>query len=158
MRKRAQPAPRTTWILVCDASRARLFSSNEGKNGMEWSLLEELDHPESRAKGEEINTDKPGRVQQIGPGGMRAGMEPSTPPKEVEADRFAHHLSERLDKARTQNSYDRLILVAAPSFLGLMRGILSGPVKKTISASVAKDYTHTDERELQERLAEHLSS
>jgi len=68
-------------------------------------------------------------------------MEFRTPPREVEAQRFARELAELLRLARTRNEYDKLVLVAAPAFLGELRGVLDNTVAGSVRAAVAKDYT-----------------
>ncbi|MBI4515832.1 MAG: host attachment protein [Deltaproteobacteria bacterium] len=143
-----------TWILISDASRARLFSTS-GKL-KPWALVREFDHPESRAKGLEIMADKPGRVKQSMGSGSRPAMAPPTPPKEVEAEHFAQQLAGVLADGHGHNAYARLILVAPPWFLGLLRKVLSAPVSKRIVASLDKDYTQLHQRDLPERLAEVL--
>ena len=42
----------TTWILVSDMSRARLFASELRE--LEWTLVEEFEHPEGREKSGQI--------------------------------------------------------------------------------------------------------
>jgi protein required for attachment to host cells len=143
----------TTWILVGDASRARLFSTN-GK-GKPWQLVKEFEHPESRLKGLDIMADRPGRMQQSTTG-AKPGMEPGTPPKEVEAIRFAQSLAGEIQTAHGRNAFESLVLVAPPDFLGLLRQSLSNPVHKRIRHTVAKDLTQVPERELPERLADTL--
>lgn len=144
----------STWILVSDASRARVFATN-GK-GRPWTLVRELAHPESRLKGMEIMADKPGRVQQRVGAKNRPGMEPPTPPKEVEAEHFAEQLAHVLADGHGRNAYSRVILVAPPHFLGLLRQAVNGQVSKCVSASLDKDLTDLKEHELPERLAELL--
>src|ERR1700738_1149742 len=53
-----------TWILFADASNARLYQSQAP--GRDLSLLRELSHPESRAKGMGLGTDPPGRGREGG--------------------------------------------------------------------------------------------
>ena len=83
----------TTWILVCDASRARLFA--ETGPGRAFSLLASFEHPSSREHVRELMADANGRKPVGGsrgagvngrPGGFhgRPGAEPDTDPKEVE--------------------------------------------------------------------------
>ena len=144
----------STWILISDASRARLFATN-GKLKV-WTLVQELDHPASRAKGVDIMSGAPGRTQQSSGLGSRPAMEPPTPPKEVEAEHFAQQLAAVLEHGHGRNAFSRLILVAPPQFLGLLRKTLSAQVSKRVIASVDKDYTQLQERELPERLGEVL--
>jgi protein required for attachment to host cells len=143
-----------TWILVADASRARLFAIGSKVN--HWSLRKEFAHPASAAKVSEILTDKAGRVQQRMATGKRSAVETPTSPKETEAKRFAHELAAELVREHGRNSYSRLVLVAAPQFLGLLRACISAPVMKCVVATVHKDLTHVPERELPERLRDEI--
>lgn len=143
-----------TWILVADASRARLFAT-AGK-AQPWSLLREFAHPESAAKVSEIMADKAGRVQQRVASGNRSGMEAPTSPKETEAKRFAHELAAELARSHGRNAYTRLVLVAPPQFLGLLRAQLGAPVAKCVVSSVDKDLTQVNDRELPDRLRESI--
>ncbi len=68
------------WVLVADASRARIFSVPE-KDGKPWTLEKEFEHPESRAKATDLTTDVPGRVKQSFGQGSRPAMEEPTDPK-----------------------------------------------------------------------------
>ncbi len=144
----------TTWILICNASRARVFST-PGR-GRPWTLIQELTHPESRLKGQAISADKPGRVQQMAGAGSRPAMEPPTPVKEVEAQRFAEHLAKVVENGHGHNTYTRLVLVAPPHFLGLLRQALSDQVTKRVTRGVDKDFTMLREDELPARLADAL--
>jgi protein required for attachment to host cells len=79
-------------------------------------------------------------------------MEPDTEPKEVEAEHFAHELAEKLAEGVVRKSCSAIVLVAPPHFLGLLKGLLSGQTSKCLVATVDKDYTASDVRELMARL------
>lgn len=134
------------WVLVANASEARLFLNRGCNKGLE--LVKEMHHPDSRKKGVDLVADAPGRMQQSFSPGARPAMEPATQPKEVEAQRFAQELAQQLQSGRTGNQYDRLVLVAPPSFLGLLRDNLDGPTAGLILDTLNKDYTKSDGREL----------
>jgi protein required for attachment to host cells len=137
------------WILVADASRARIFSIPENhKPNQPWVLEKEFDHPESRAKATDLTTDVPGRVRQSFGQGSRPAMEEPTEPKEVEAQTFARLLADALAQGLNHNKFDRLTLVAPPHFLGLLRGTVPEQVAKRIHQSINKDYTMLPAREL----------
>ncbi|HVN87808.1 MAG TPA: host attachment protein [Candidatus Binatia bacterium] len=144
----------TTWILISNASRARLFATS-GKL-KPWTLVQELDHPKSRLKGQDITADKPGRVRQSAGAGSRPAMAPVTPAKEVEAEHFTQELAGVLENGHGRNEFSRLILVAPPQFLGKLRKLLSAPLSKRLVATVDKDLTLLPERELPERLGDVL--
>jgi len=137
-----------TWVVLADEASAKLYESKAAERN--WKLVAEMSHPESRAKESELVSDKPGRVQQSE--GYRSAMEPPTPRKKVEVDRFAREVAQTLDDAAAKRAFDRLILVAAPPFLGVLRQHLSGRVQKHVVATIEKDYLHLDLREVRERL------
>ena len=140
-----------TWIVVCDASRARFFMT--GGNGQDWVKFEELEHPASRMKSIALASDRPGRQLQSQGAHKKAAMEPRTNPHDAEEMRFAHSIAETLDLAHAHDAFDRLILVAPPAFLGRLRQEMSDRVRKAIAGTLDKDYTHLDEDELHERVA-----
>ena len=139
-----------TWILVGDASRARLFSSRGRQAHL--NLVQDFDHPEGRASNQELTTDRPGRTHQsAGPG--KSAMEPHTPPKQVEQRHFGQLLADVLHKGLDDHAYQHLVLVAPPHFLGLLRESLTPRVQQVVRSSLDKDYTALDTATLAERLA-----
>lgn len=134
----------TTWILVANASQAKLYANHGPKRGLE--LVKELDHPESREKAANLVSDRPGHNQ--GHGGGHGAFVQATDPKEHEADRFALELARELEDGRVSNAYDRLILVSSPAFLGLINNKISTQVKGKLSESIEKDYTRLPIKEL----------
>ncbi|MBZ0105030.1 MAG: host attachment protein [Sulfuricella denitrificans] len=140
----------TTWILVANASIARLYANHGPKKGLQ--LIKELAHPESREKAANLVSDRPGHNPGAGDG--HGSFVPSASPKHNEAERFAQQLAHEMDNGRTSNSYTRAILVAAPAFMGLLKGCINSHVSKLVSEDVDKDYTKATEKEL----AGHLES
>jgi protein required for attachment to host cells len=137
------------WILIANASRARLFlSPNTKSKPVPWILHQEWDHPASRAKGVDLVTDKAGRVQQSAGKGHRPAMAETTEPKEAEAQHFAHELARSLEKGQDRHEYDALTIAAPPHFLGLLRSLLSPPVQKLLLHTMDKDYTQVPARNL----------
>src|SRR3981189_878029 len=110
-----------TWILLADAASARLYVSGERPG--DWTLLRQLEHAESRMRPSELLSDKPGRVKQST--GSRAALEPPTPRKKVEAERFARELAQVLDEGVVSGGCERLALGAAPALLGGLRAKLA---------------------------------
>lgn len=139
-----------TWVLVANASRARLYALDAAAH--RWVLLQEMAHPDSRANDLELSADKPGRVQQKDAHVYHASMEPRTEPKKVEAQRFAREIAAVLEKGFGRNAYRRLMLVAPPHFLGLLRASLDPQVAKRVEQEHDKDYVDLDVSELDGRL------
>jgi protein required for attachment to host cells len=133
-----------TWILVANASQASVYQNDGPHKGL--TRIATLEHAASREKGADLATDRPG--QQQGPGSGRGAFVSAKSPKEVEAERFALRLARHLDQGRTQNAYQRLILVASPHFMGLINQHLDAHVRQLVSNSIEKDYTKIKEKEL----------
>ncbi len=134
----------TTWILVANASSARLYANQGPKKGLQ--LIKEFDHPESRGKGLDLVSDRPGHNQ--GHGNGHGAFVPATDPKQHEAERFALELVKELEQGRGSNSYGRLIMVASSPFIGMLNGRLSPQLRGMLSESIEKDYTRASEKEL----------
>ena len=142
----------TTWILVSDASRAKLFSTELPED--DWALVQEFEHPEGRETSQEIRPGSPpGRMQMSKAHGARhTAVEPQTTPKEAEAERFAQHLANRLEHATAERQFDYLVLVAPPRFLGILHRTLGRQAAKHLRATINKDYSTLEAAELRERL------
>jgi protein required for attachment to host cells len=146
----------TTWILVSDTSRGKLFSTELRED--DWSLVKEFEHPEGREASKDIRpSSPPGRMLQTKAHGARhTAMEPQTTPKEAEAERFAQHLSEYLEHAIAERQFDYLVLVAPPRFLGTLHGSLGRQAAKHLRAAINKDYCTLAAAELRERLVDEV--
>lgn len=140
----------TIWVLIANASHARFFMNRGCNKGLE--LIKEMDHPDSRKKGIDLVSDKPGRQQQSFGADARSAQEPDTQPKTVEAQRFARELAQFLEDARKQNRYERLLLVAPPNFLGLLRDALDTQTAHLVFETLNKDYTKAASGELTDYL------
>jgi protein required for attachment to host cells len=140
----------TTWYLVGDASRAFLFQRT--KHNQPPTLVKEFSHDASRAHESELVSDRQGRNQNSSGGGYSVALSEKTSPKEVEAGSFAKELSHYLSSAHNKQEYNKLILVAPPHFLGLLRGEFNQNVTKSVTASADKDLSNLPMPEMIRRL------
>jgi protein required for attachment to host cells len=134
----------TTWILIANSSSAKLYMNTGPKKGL--SKLKEFDHSASRSKGGDLVSDRPGHYKSHGNG--RGAYNPPTNPKQHEADQFALELAKELDHGRTTQQFQRLILVAAPGFMGLLNKHLNGYIGHLVTDRFEKDYTKATEKEI----------
>lgn len=134
----------TTWILVANSSSAKLFMNAGPKKGL--TKVKEFDHAASRSKAAELVSDRPGHNQ--GHGNGRGAYNPPTTPKQHEADQFALELTKELEHGRTTHQFQRLILVVAPGFMGLLNGHLNGHLGQLVTDRFEKDYTKANDKEL----------
>lgn len=143
---------KTRWLVVADSTRARIFVAVGG-----WDSLEEradLVHPLSRARDRELTSDSPGRSFDS-VGGGRHAMAPRTDPKEHEASVFARELAAEIEAARARNELDGLVIMAAPSFLGLLNSELSDAAHELLIDSVHKNLVKSSLEEIREHLPDH---
>ncbi|MGB5349631.1 MAG: host attachment protein [Polyangiales bacterium] len=142
-----------TWILVAHEGGARLFANDGIGNGL--ALVESIEHPKGRARDRDLASDRPGRSFRKNSGDpRRASMGQSESPHERVVSDFSRELADKLRQARVQNQFDRLVLVAPPRFLGLLRSSLDGPTSQLIIGTIHKDLATSNEAELIQHLGE----
>jgi protein required for attachment to host cells len=69
---------------------------------------------------------------------------------------FAKELVDELARHQAQHSFDHLVVVAAPRFLGELRAQLPTRVARTVLRTVSRDFSTTLDRDLPAALAPHL--
>ena len=142
-----------SWVLAADSSYAKILQADNRATPL--SLVEELEHPEARLKNGELYSDDAGRSFDSGGQGRHA-MEPEMDAKSVEAQRFARELCEKLRQAAVDGRYEKLYILAAPGFLGILRECLDGNVKSRIAGEVAKDVARQSPEEIRKKLPDFL--
>ncbi len=139
----------STWVLVAHRGGARLF---EGKGpGKGLSLLQDISHPEGRLKSKDLGSDTPGHMGDSH--GTRHAFEQEQEPAAHVTEQFARKLAGVLDEGRVGKRYDRLVLVAEPHLLGILRAALSRETAALVTATVNKDLGHVDAHEMPRHLA-----
>lgn len=124
-----------TWVVVADSSHARIFQLREPQLAPEEIL--DLANPLGRADNRQLASDSHG--QYFGPEGRGHTAPRVEEPVQHEVRQFARALGQRLDTAAAQHRFQRLALVAAPRFLGLLRESLDKQTRKLVTAEVAKN-------------------
>jgi protein required for attachment to host cells len=141
------------WVVVADSARALVFTLN----GHTKSLLQirEMSHPESRMRDLELVGDKPGRAfERVGQ--VRHAVTQAFDPRTVEKRKFGLEVAMMLDHARKEGMVDKIVIVAAPGFLGDLRSNLTDKTTKLIAREIPKDLVHMTVWEIQEHLPTHL--
>jgi protein required for attachment to host cells len=139
----------TTWILVADEFRARLFTAqaHDGK----LDEIADITHPEGRMHDREMTRGHLPTVQES-VGNARHAIEPHTTLRDKEAQEFARELSDLLEHGRTTNAYDELMIVATPHFLGMLRSTIGKDVSRLMVKSVGKNATRSTPEEIRNAL------
>lgn len=139
----------TTWILTANRTSASLFESDWP--GKSMRRLQDIPHPQGREQNKDIVSDKPGRsFDSFGQGRHAMGTEHD--PAEHIAQQFALDLAQRLNQGRVTHAYDKLVLMAGPKFLGLLRAALDKHTAALVVQTVNKELQDVKE----ENLAEYL--
>ena len=137
----------TTWVLSANRSSASLFENDWP--GKSMRRIQDIPHPQGRMQIKDIDTDKPGRVfDSFGQG--RHSTSHKQEPTEHIAQQFALELAEMLNKGRLTNAYDKLILIAEPKFLGILRAALDKNTASLVVQSVNKELLDVKEGDLAE--------
>lgn len=137
----------TTWYLIADAGRARIFLRDADAN---ISLVQQFDHPEGRAHPGDLTTDL-GRTRQTGSASYAAERDERNARKEEENARFAKELADALLKGALSNAYEELVIASPPQFLGLIRPRLHSAVEGKLVSTLTKSLTELSEYELSKR-------
>jgi protein required for attachment to host cells len=143
----------TTWIVVADSSRARIFE----RQGREAQLheIEDMVNPAGRSQSHELGSDESGRF--YGKAGTQGNTaDPAVSPVEHQNQLFAHSVAQRLEQARNAHCYSRLSLLAAPKFLGLLRANLSKEAQQLVCQELDKDVSAMPTPQLQDYLKQNL--
>ena len=137
------------WILVANASLARLFSRDSPTDPL--VPLATLEHPDSRLKGSQLADDRPGHeATDNSPGGNR--FEPRSDVRRREHERFAREIAARLDAGLAAGEFDALCLFASSPFLGELKAQLSEAVDKRVQLALDSDLTALGLAEIERRL------
>lgn len=125
-----------TWILVAHRAGARVFASR-GPHAALRKVLS-IPYPTGRAHTRDLRSDKPGRLFQLGRC-ARSSTESVHGSSDHLAEVFALELARVLNDGRNHESYDNLILLAEPRFLGKLRKRLAKATAAKVLATLAKD-------------------
>ncbi|PWV78845.1 host attachment protein [Halomonas sp. A11-A] len=139
----------TTYIVVADASRARIFT----RDGLKLVEQESLVHTASRLHEGDLVTDRGADVHESTATTARSSGGENTARTHEEMI-FAKEVAERIYRARVDNALQKLILVAPPRFLGQLRDKLDGPTSKLVIHSLAKDLSKASLEDIQEAVSD----
>jgi protein required for attachment to host cells len=146
---------RRLWLVVADGSRARILSRKARNEPLEE--IETVESVAARLRGREIGTDAPGRAYDSSGQGRHA-MEQPTDPQEHEKMTFLDDLAGRINAAVAKNSFDDLVLIAAPQALGRLRDKLDKQAAQRVVADAPKDLTGRPLKDLAKQLEDLLAA
>jgi protein required for attachment to host cells len=131
--------PTVTWILLADGAQAKVFAHSGPGTGLR--PIEDLLFEDEPRRAREIMADKPGRAfSSMGSG--RSAMEYASDPVKMREANFVKQVAEELERRYQQSAFSRLIIAAAPTALGTLRGALSDNLKQAVVAEMPKNLTN----------------
>jgi protein required for attachment to host cells len=140
--------PNGAWLLVADHSKAMLLR-NAGTAILPQldvrQVMEAADNPLTHDQG----SDRPGRVFS---GSHHSAVE-ETDLHAQSGLRFLQQAAAELEKARTEQGIDAIVLVAPPKALAQLRQAISDAVRSLVVGELDKDLVHMPVTEIAEHLA-----
>jgi protein required for attachment to host cells len=129
--------PITVRVVVADERDATFFDLTKPQAPFEprGSLHNDAARPDR-----ELETDRPGR-RFGGTHGNRHAVDGERSTQRHETELFAKQVCQALDGARTRHEFDRLVIIAAPRMLGMLREALPAPCQAVVAAEVAKAFS-----------------
>ncbi|BAZ94630.1 MULTISPECIES: host attachment protein [Thiohalobacter] len=138
-----------TWIVVAESSRAKIYeAANAGADLVE---REDLVHPEGRLHERDLVSDRPGHDSGTAGSGPHV-LDESTSAHVEEMQKFAREIAARLEQGLNDKAYDRLVLVAPPKFLGVLRDVLAQGVAATVAETLHKNLVQHGAEEVREHV------
>jgi len=136
-------------IVVADERQANFFDAS--KPHAPLNACGSMFNPAGNMSDTELETDRAGRRfggttgVSHGMSGQAAhhhGVDGERSTHEHELTQFAKNVAQRIDTDRTNHEFDRLVLVAPPKMLGLLRQSLTKPSHAMLAAEIPKDILH----------------
>lgn len=135
-----------TLILVADGGRARGLAEHRRHGPLEeradWNI--EAPHSERRSYG------KPGGTT-TSPGSGRSSVHDVAPADLAEA-RFLQKLAANVEKAALSGQFDRLVVIAPPRALGMLRAAFGPQASRRLEASDPHDRLSESAMDIRARL------
>jgi protein required for attachment to host cells len=138
-----------TWILIADGGRAQVMEAR-GK-GSDLALVDGMSFSAKLPPSREILSDRPGRSFES-QGRTRHSIENRSDPHRALKHAFAKSLGEALQAKLADGRFARLVLVAPPPMLGVLRQALPKAVLEKVEGELALDLVKTP----RDKLGAHL--
>ncbi|HTQ36967.1 MAG TPA: host attachment protein [Steroidobacteraceae bacterium] len=138
--------PEGTRVVVAGRGEACLFDIGPARTLTSAGRLVDA---KARLHDRSLTSDRPGRRFDHAPlsSGRRGAIAHHATNGERSAHKqealmFARRIVSALDRDRRHNRFRRVVLVAGPSFLGLLRETVKGPLAKMVVSHVPVDLVH----------------
>jgi protein required for attachment to host cells len=137
----------TTWYIVADEHRARIFEVEGAQDDLHE--IEDFVSPEGRMREQDMTSDAKGRYYGKGERFSAHTTEPNVSQTQHAQQLFAKEVCDYLDKAHADHRYDKLCVIAFSKFLGMLRDNMSKEARQLVEDEITKDISGLDEREIE---------
>ncbi|GGD40916.1 baeRF12 domain-containing protein [Sinisalibacter lacisalsi] len=144
--------PIKTLVLLANDGRARLFENAGVGKGL--TELEDMSAEMVVGDGVEF-ADRPGR-NSAAPGMGQHAFDTAEAEHDQAQDAFVKTVLGETEARFAEGGYDRFVMVAAPSTLGVLRAEMTATLKDALALDVDKDYLKLKPAEVVDRLADHI--
>jgi protein required for attachment to host cells len=140
-------------IVVANQSEARFYDVKGLKSPLR--AVGQLLNPDARLHDRDLKSDRPGRV--FTSATTRSGRRGAVAHHDTGGERrprrqvavvFARRIAVELSAAKRTRQFDRLVLIVAPSFLGILRKALPKSLQSSVAAEIAKDLLYQTKDEV----------
>ncbi len=140
-------------VIAADNTCARIFRASSSTGPLEEITV--LCHPENRLNSKDMTSDKQGYSFSSHGYGRRA-MSDEGDRKKQEVNRFVNEINEYLNTLEKNNDFNRLIVIAAPKLMGILKKQLSDNVQKHITYELNKNIAKLTAVEIRKFLPKYL--
>ena len=145
-----------TCMIVADGIRARFITvevpvDSDADGGPRLLEHQDLVNPEADVPARELFSDRSGRTH-ASPGGSAHGLDDHREQHQADSyRRFAHRIADAAERFTTEHQAQRLILLAPPRLLGVLRPALDP--KRLVITEVGEDLSRQPLQQIHEVLA-----
>ena len=142
-----------TWILVADGACARFLTFAEGRKAA--TAMPEREMRSHAPPTRDLGRSKPARaIESVG--SAKHGIEPRYDLHEQQEADFLKQVMQKVEEALDKSEFDRLVMIAPPKALGILRSLASAKLKEHKILDIHHDLTRHSEAEIAESVMKHL--
>jgi protein required for attachment to host cells len=139
-----------TWVLVADGAKALFFHNIGDSEFINLKAMVVVNEPHAPTR--DLGTDRPGRSYESAGHGRSAVSHPDLHAQAEES--FLRRLALQLGDLVVEHGIERLVVVAPPRALGVLRKQVSPGVAALVAAWVDKDYVKMSTPDIERHLAD----
>jgi len=144
--------PIKTLVLLANDAKARLFeNTGPGKGLFEIEDLSAHTIAEANVR----YADRPGRMV-AAPGIGQHAFDTAEAEHDQAQEAFARAVLDETEARFTEGKYDRFVVAAAPSTLGVLRTEMPAKLKAALALDIDKDFLKLKPADLVKRFADHI--